>query len=899
MANLLFTLFLKDKDGDDDDGDDGDYGRFVGTSDPRATTIQILLSLALGIGAFFAFCILRPRWTGLYAARKKQKDEAAALPELPNTLFGWILPLWRITDQQLLASAGLDAYVFLAFFKLAMKFLSLTLFFSLLVIKPVHDAFPDPDAKKNHTDHEDVMALYRPGLKRSVDLLASNHTGSGTTPRLPPFFNDFETDYLWMYLVFAYLFSAIAIYLIISETRKVIEVRQEFLGTQTTVTDRTIRLSGIPKYLQDEEKVKEFIESLDIGKVEKVVLCRNWKELDEAMDARMDTLRRLEEAYTIHLGYRRIERNHETLPIAQPSPPEPRGYGTPGDDEETATLVDANGEGMNGNNVRPYSKSRPQATIRYGFMKLQSKRVDAIDYYEEKLRQADEQVKRLRQKQFEPTPLAFVTMDSVASCQMALQAVLDPSPLQLIANQSPEPIDVIWPNTYLPRRSRMLRSWSITALIILLTVFWSAIYAPVAVLLNVETIGKIFPGFADMLAEHNNIRSLINTQLPTIILSLMLVLIPYFYYWLSWCQGQISRGDIELSAISKNFFFTFFNFFVLFTVLGTASKFYSIFQHLGDAIRSIQNVARVLAKSLQQFLPFYVNFIILQGLGLFPFRLLEVGSVSLYPIMLIGAKTPRDYAELVQPPIFSYGFYLPNALLIFIICMVYSVLRESWQVLLAGLIYFAFGHFTYKYQLLYAMDHRQQTSGRAWGMICDRIFVGMIFFQLATTGQLILQGAITRSFLMIPLVVATIWISIVYGKTYKPLMKFIALSAVKRGEAYTDHAEQEQEQHEISYPASLNSTNLAPERNVWADYNDATVAQSRRNRERWAGRVDPDAEGLRFINPSLVAPLGGVWIADKNSRGGGIGVRSELDREGEETREQDVDENGEDPDGTV
>jgi hypothetical protein len=54
---------------------------------------------------------LRPRWKGLYAARKKQSNLATALPELPDTFFGWIVPLWKITDEQVLASAGLDAYV--------------------------------------------------------------------------------------------------------------------------------------------------------------------------------------------------------------------------------------------------------------------------------------------------------------------------------------------------------------------------------------------------------------------------------------------------------------------------------------------------------------------------------------------------------------------------------------------------------------------------------------------------------------------------------------------------------------------------------------------------------------------------------------------------------------------
>jgi hypothetical protein len=360
-----------------------------------------------------------------------------------------------------------------------------------------------------------------------------------------------------------------------------------------------------------------------------------------------------------------------------------------------------------------------------------------------------------------------------------------------------------------------------------------------------------------------------------------MVLVPYLYYWLSWYQGQISRSEIELSTISKNFFFTFFNFFVVMTVLGTGSNFYRFFQNFGDAIRDFQKIAYTLALSLQEMLKFYVNFIILQGVGLFPFRMLEVGSVSLYPVMLMGAKTPRDYAELVQPPVFSYGFYLPGALLIFIICMVYSVLRSSWQVLLAGWLYFAMGHFVYKYQLLYAMDHRQQASGRAWGMICDRIFVGLICFQVTTAGQLLLKQAVYRGAMMIPLIIATIWIQIWYGKTYKPLMKFIALSAVKRGEQYNDV-----EPEPVASPesASVTSSTAALEQNVWAD--NATPQQSGqtagRRRQNWRENGDLRERNLPFINPSLVAPLGKIWIAEGNTREGSALVDAEVeDSEGD------------------
>nr|POE63168.1 calcium permeable stress-gated cation channel 1 [Quercus suber] len=633
-----FGIFAKD-------GDDGGKGvsGLYGTRIPqRDVTIQIILSLALGVSAFAAFCILRPRWTGLYAARKMTKDEATGLPELPTSMFGWMVPLWKITDQQVLASAGLDAYVFLAFFKLAVKFLLVTFFFSLVVIKPVHDTFDENgDDGKNGTKHGNKTR--HDDVGRSVQLfdpMASNHTGNGTTGL--PFYMTWETDFLWMYIVFAYLFSGIALYLMISETRRIIEIRQEYLGTQTTITDRTIRLSGIPTDLQDEDRIKEFIESLDIGKVETVSLCRDWKELDEAMVARMDTLRRLEEAYTIYQGSRRpVELNGTVSRGAQPhvlisTDDEEQDQGERLLSESADTLVNGQAIGT------PFVHARPTTTIRFGKFLLRSKRVDAIDYYEEALRQADQRVTELRQKEFAPTRLAFITMDSVAACQMAIQAVLDPSPLQLIASQSPAPSDVIWPNTYLSRRSRVLRSWTITGLIVFLTLFWSVlVLLPTAALLTPETISWVLPQLGSFLEAHENIKSLVRTQLPTLIVSLLNVLVPYLYYWLSWYQGMASQGDIELSTISKNFFFTFFNFFVVFMFLGTASKFYQLFDEFGEVLKDFKSIGTTLAKSLGDQINFYVNFIILQGVGLFPFRLLEIGSVFLYPIYRLGAKTPR------------------------------------------------------------------------------------------------------------------------------------------------------------------------------------------------------------------------------------------------------------------
>ena len=121
-------------------------------------------------------------------------------------------------------------------------------------------------------------------------------------------------------------------------------------------------------------------------------------------------------------------------------------------------------------------------------------------------------------------------------------------------------------------------------------------------------------------------------------------------------------------------------------------------------------------------------------------------------------------------------------MLIFIITLVYAVLEDSWKVLLAGLAYFIIGHFVHKYQLLYAMEHRQHSTGRGWTMMCDRVIVGVILFQVTLAGQLALKKAFKRAVLITPLVVATLWFAYVYGRTYRPLMKFIALRSLRRAE---------------------------------------------------------------------------------------------------------------------
>ncbi|KAG9243388.1 hypothetical protein BJ878DRAFT_120110 [Calycina marina] len=765
--------------------------------------VQLVLSLALGASAFIGFCILRPKWKTLYSARKKQIDAAVILPELPDSFFGWIPILHRVTEEEVLASAGLDAFVFLSFFKMAMKLFSAMFLTTTVVLVPINGHFNKDPPVGNVT--RSIMTLFGQEEANEYDWNPAASVEI-TKTRLP------YTNYLWSYLVFTYIFTGLTIYFMRVQTLRIIKVRQEYLGSQNTITDRTIKLSGIPKDLRDEDALKETIEKLNIGKVESVTICRDWKKLDDMMDERAYVLRKLEEAWTVHLG------RQEKGILLRPD----RMLNRPQNGDESGS------QSMESDAV--YKQPRPTTRIWHGIMKLQSKKVDAIDHFQQKLRNLDDKIIAARQKKYKPTALAFVTMESIQRCQAFVQMVIDGTAGQLLAQQAPAPSDVVWQNTYLSRSNRMFRSWTITGFILFLSVFWLIPVLLLTGLTDLCSIRQLWPGLANVLESHRIVKALVQTGLPTLIFSLLNVAVPFLYDYLANKQGMISQGDVELSTISKNFLFTFFNLFLVFTIGGSANAFWPT---LYEGSKDPAELSRNLARAVKGLGTFYTNFIILQAFGLLPFRLLQFGSVSLYPIMRMGSKTPRDFAELVQPPTFQYGFFLPSAILIFILCLVYSILPAGYMILFFGLVYFVVGYYTYKYQLLYAMDHPQHSTGGAWPMICYRVMLGMGVFQLVMAGLIALDNEFTAAVLVVPLIPFTVWYSHYYGRVFEPLMKYIALRSIEQD----------------------SDLNFADEENFADDSRPTGIVR------RESTTLDEAREkGQRFVNPSLVIPLDKIWI---------------------------------------
>lgn len=77
----------------------------------------------------------------------------------------------------------------------------------------------------------------------------------------------------------------------------------------------------------------------------------------------------------------------------------------------------------------------------------------------------------------------------------------------------------------------------------------------------------------------------------------------------------------------------------------------------------------------------------LQGIGLMPVQLVQLAVIipnAFYRLFL--TRTPREYAELNAPPVLNLGYVYPQALLLFLICLTYSIITPL--ILVFGAIYF-------------------------------------------------------------------------------------------------------------------------------------------------------------------------------------------------------------------
>ncbi|KAI9019502.1 hypothetical protein CLU79DRAFT_836505 [Phycomyces nitens] len=704
---------------------------------------QLLISSSVGLFCFLVFCVVRTRIPVIFAPRMNMKKHRP--PELPSSLFGWVIPLIRISQEQLLDNVGLDAVVLIQFLVMGIKLFGICSVFGLTVLVPI-----------------------------------SMQTGNATNPnitavnRLSITVIDESSNSLIAYLVFTYIFTFFTFYFLQQNYDSHIYLRAKYLiRLSKTLTARSVIVTGIPEKLRSDRELAEYFEHLNIGSVESCYVVRHITNLNKLLKKRLSALKHLERAYATYWG------NPCRIPDYDPDLVLEDAKMLKRVEKLTQQAIEheenTSSTAMLMNLIDPKKRGtqshRPQ--VKTGFLGLFGAKVDAIEYYTNMFDELDKRVIEARQSNdFEMTNVGFVTFKNMASALIVSQIAISPTPFVCRTVMAYEPRDVLWNNVTIRGRERLVREVVVWTITIALAIFWVIPIAALASLTSIDVLEKLSPSLAERAKNSTLLFNLLQGVIPTLLVNIFMAILPLIIDFLGKLQGIRARSALAETTFSKYFFFLLFNVLLVFAIVNTVTSTLVTF------FNNPKDIVNVLGEKLPAVSPFFINYTILQGFLLMPLNLLLLG-----PLIVRGfkeffiCKSPREYARNRVPSSFNYGVQFPAPLLIFIIVLVYSTI--SPLILVFGTVYFAITYFVYKYRFLYVHFTPYETSGKLWVMVFPRVIVGLLLFQLTMLGIFILKKFFTLAILCVPLMILTILFKLMIDSAYLKNSRFLPMQLLR------------------------------------------------------------------------------------------------------------------------
>jgi hypothetical protein len=613
----------------------------------------------VGIGCVVLFCLVHKLFKDIYQPRRILSRGRP--PSISHGVFSWISVTFWTKEEFLVNTVGVDGVMLLRFFKMGYLLFFVLSILGLGILGPVNYYSNAPHIG-NVTGYE-LEAILIPAL--SIENI----------PKGSP--------YLKIVLGFTWIFSFITYGFLIVYYRRFITLKlqhDEFALKRTRLSKiemRSVMVFGIPRELRSEVDLALYFDHLCIGRVETVVLCRNWSLLQKAVRKRAHFLQKIEELCA-RMGYSAgAIADNPFLPVHASS-----------QDSSEMMIHDVKRRFR----ALP-SEKRPKH--RLGFLGIFGPLEDSVEYYCSEFLKWDKTVKNLRKtpERSSATGVAFVTFESPMSAILASQAVVHTDPFSCIVKMAPEPRDIFWPNLSAKTAhsySKVFRSLvAIGSMFLLVTSSTFVVYS-IAGLIDLEQLGAYFPFLGRIIQDlPPTWIQLIQGVIPTLLLAGWNSCLPTVLLILCHFQGLEAESWIQLSLLSKYFFYLFWN--VIFVIPFASTVLYKI---LLNPQKVIEKLGEMLPKSSTTM----INYTILQAFGVFPAQLLLAAPLIMTWTARVWSKsTPRQTSNAYYPSILTYinyGVIYPVPMLMFIIGLMYAPIAPL--ILPFCTIFFAIGYFVYK-----------------------------------------------------------------------------------------------------------------------------------------------------------------------------------------------------------
>ncbi|KAN0065182.1 hypothetical protein ACQY0O_001679 [Thecaphora frezii] len=846
---------------------------------------QVTLSLSIGIASFLAFNFLRTKNIALFAPRTKLKGFSPPDDGFQSRFFGWIRPTLRTHEMSILHSVGLDAAVLLSFLKMGFWLFFVMSAWCCLILMPVNywqngvlDGVSPAEDHRNSTETNGALST-----------LWMEAFGADRSPRDPPLPQlplpspaPHALAYHFTHLVSVYLFTLLALRAIWKNYHKFVRARQLYvLEILDSIPARTVEIRDLPLHLRDDRELAEYFENMDM-RVESTAVVRKVGGLSKLLTARANALNRLENAWVEWLGNptdaegydpekimlltasayhddssmegveagrrdRSADAAHDEEALLRPS-------------QQTSTL------NISGADTIRTKKARP--TMRKKWWNPFSEKVDALGELTRRFNELDRAVRQRRKAGcFAGSKVGFVTFENAASAQIASQTVHYPIPAHCRTKMAPEPRDIIWSNVDLSNTDRRARQVVVSICMILLLIFYIPPLIFLASFLSPGAIKKYLPWLDRLLGTNARLRALVQNNLPSLVLIGFNNLLPLILEWSAVVQGLRTRSLVEYSVMKKYYLFLVVSVVFVFLITTTA---WGVLQELA------QNPARLidkLAASLPGARFFSLSYVIVTGVALQPVQLLQLPTLLLrgfYRLFL--TRTPREFAELHAPPMLVMGTIYPQALLIFTLSILYSIV--SPLICIFGALYFGLAYVVTKYKLLYVFYKPYESQGQAWPISARRCIWALVLFHIFQFSVFSVRKQLVASLMVVPLVVFTVWFGYHLERTFGPLSTHINLSSIieaSKGDAEaTGHEGGEEAEHQTTAEAEARSQRRkqASKRKSRAEAEDETLFVAEQD-AKTDYREPPGSDHYpgvlntgrrRYGHPALSGILPDLWL---------------------------------------
>lgn len=639
----------------------------AGSTDPQKVLINLVVFIAFGLVTVIAFQILRPNNKIVYAPRAKYAEDGKAPPKASEGFFGWLPPILKYKEHDLLPLIGLDGVTFLRFIRMMRWMMTTLAVLMAAVLMPVDIAY-------------NVRAGGSTLVRNKLNYVnMSNVHGS----------------YLWAHVGMSYVGTIVALAFIWYHYREMVRLRWAYFRSeeyQTSFHARTLMMTDVNKRYQSDQALGAVLSETKMPyPLTEVHIGRRVGMLPDLIEKHNDLVRELERVLAKHL------KDPKHVPAKRPTK---RIGGFMGCGGETVDAIDYLTDQINRvesavNHQRETIQDKQPEM--YGFASLA-----AVPY-------AHAAAKSLRGKRIHGARIALAPPPSgiiwknltLSRAQRARSSFFGFFLLLLLIFVNTFPLVLV---SLLSNMSSLttiswlswLKDWQDASSFTFAAV--SGLAAPI--IMGIASF--FFPLAMRRIAKYRGVQT--RYKLDRLLVGQLfgfLVLSQFLLF---------SLIGVALSTISQ-----------LLTYINHDSAL-TIIERLG------RTAAYAIKQQYLNQSNYWLTWMPLRGYAAV-FDLAQIIKLLLVWIQkAFFGRTPRDVREYTKPPVFDYWMYYANYLFIAAVAMIYAPLAPL--VIIFAAVVFWMSSFIYKYQLMYVFVTKHETGGMLWRPTINRLLFCIGFMQI-------------------------------------------------------------------------------------------------------------------------------------------------------------------------